>query len=113
MATDAIRTVTHDPGTVSRSGSGKAASITEAYAHNASRVANSAATKGDRLEPSDKGRLLGEAAGLIKRLNALSDVRPEAVERARRMIESGELFCKDAIRQAAEGLKRFLDHQGD
>jgi len=113
MPADAIKTVTLDTGTVSRSASRKAASITEAYnAHNSPRITNAPAAKGDRLELSERGRLLSEASGLAKKLERLPDVRPQTIERAERMMESGELFSKDAIRRAAERLRRFLEHQG-
>ena len=113
MASDAIKTVTGNLGSVGRSQTQRAASVTKAYAHNASRITHNGTAKGDRLEFSQRGRMLSEAEGLAKKLEGAPDVRPEAIEEARKAIDSGELFSKRAIRQAANNLRTFFEQQAD
>ena len=95
-------------GTITLSEGHRAATISEACGTVASAGSTLTAPGKDRLELSDRGRLLSEADGFASRLRKLPDVRPEAVERARRLIESGELFNKDAVRQAAKSLRDLL-----
>ncbi|NQT21595.1 MAG: flagellar biosynthesis anti-sigma factor FlgM [Planctomycetes bacterium] len=109
MAANPIQSPTHNTGTISRSIGKKAASVSETYAHNASDAPKKTSPKGDKLELSDKGRQLGEAAAFTKMLGAMPDVRPQAIENARKAIESGELFSPNAIKQAARNLKPFID----
>ena len=86
----------------------KAASITEAYAHNSSGATTKVASKADKLELSARGRQLGQAAAFAKKLQSMPEPRPDVIENARKMIQSGELFSQEAIRQAASNLKAFL-----
>jgi len=113
MASDAIKTVTGNLGSIGRSKTQRPASATKAYAHNASRITHKATAKGDRLEFSRRGRLLSEAEGLAKKLEGTPDIRPEAIEEAGKAIDSGELFSRRAIRQAANNLRKFLEQQTD
>ncbi|HUS57328.1 MAG TPA: hypothetical protein VM141_01640 [Planctomycetota bacterium] len=102
-------TTTCNTGTISRPGNGKAASITKAYA--ASGALSTTAPQGpqgDRIELSDRGLMLGRAIEIARPLKDVPDVRPEKIEEARKLIESGELFSKDAIRQAARHIKDIL-----
>ena len=108
MASNTIGPLTYNPGTISRSGGRKAASVTEAYAHNSSGASRKVASKADKLELSARGRQLGQAAAFTKKLDTMPEVRPDAIENARKMIQSGELFTQKAIRQAAKNLKNFL-----
>jgi len=105
-----LPTTTLAPGTVSRTGSGKAASVTQAYAHAAgtTAAASNQPARGDRVDISEQGRLLCQALQFAAPLNDVPDVRPDKVEEARKLIESGELFSKDAIRQAASNIKDVL-----
>jgi flagellar biosynthesis anti-sigma factor FlgM len=58
-------------------------------ADKASKPGTTATTKtGDRVEMSDDARLMQTALDAVKKA---PDVRPEAVERARKLMESGEL----------------------
>lgn len=109
MAANAIPTITGNAGTIDRSDRRRASSVTEAYARNTSRTVKTGSAKGDRLDLSEKGRLLGQAALFLNRLNAAPDVRPEAIENARQMAESGELLSRSALREAARNVKKFLD----
>ena len=53
---------------------------------------NRAAATGDRVEVSaDAQKAQGLVADAVKAVNALPDVRPEAVARGRARLESGEL----------------------
>jgi len=104
--------VTYAAGTTSRTNNGKAASVSEAYAHAGSGVSGGGKPagdgNGDRLELSEHGRLLSHAAQLAGKLRDIGDVRPEAIDQARAMIESGELFSSDALRQAARNLMKII-----
>ena len=61
---------------------------------------NRAAATGDRVEVSaDAQKAQGLVANAVKAVNALPDVRPEAVARGRARLESGELGA-DAARLA-------------
>lgn len=99
-------------GTVSHSTGGRAATVSEAYANvkSAGITAPGQQTQatGDKLELSETGKLLSQAAQLAPKLQDVPDVRQDAIDKARQMIESGELFSKDAIRQAARNLRQFL-----
>ena len=108
MASDPIAPLTYNPGTISRSGGRKPASITEAYAHNTSGATRQVASKADKLELSARGQQLSQAAAFTKKLQSMPEVRPDVIENARKMIQSGELFSQKAIRQAASNLKAFL-----
>ena len=99
-------------GTVSHAASGRAATVTEAYSHAKSAGNTAAGTQAqasrDRLELSDAGQLLSDAAQIAKKLHDIPDVRQDVIDNARQMIESGELFSTDALRQAARNLRGFL-----
>ena len=109
-----LPTTTLAPGAISRPGSGKAASVTQAYAHAAGSAgapgapAAPAQSQGDRVDLSEQGRMLGLALQFSAPLKDTPDVRPDKIEEARKLIESGELFSKDAIRQAARQVKDVL-----
>ena len=109
MPSDPIAPLTYNPGTISRSGGRRPASVTEAYAHNTSGATRKVASKAaDKFEISARGQQLGQAAAFTKKLQSMPEVRPDVIENARKMIQSGELFSQEAIRQAASNLKAFL-----
>jgi len=123
-------TATCSPGTISTGSPARPASATQTYAANGTSTVEAAARSIDRVELSDRGRLLALAAsftGPNHRQAALSakvfahshslpglaslaeqDVRPDAIENARRLIESGELFSRDALRRAARKIRPLL-----
>ena len=110
MATTGISpTLTYTAGTVSRPAGGKAASVSEAYAGAGSAITGGTDTRSvDRLELSEQGQLLSRAADLASGLNSLPDARDDAIDKAKAMIESGELFSPSALKQAARNIGRFL-----
>jgi flagellar biosynthesis anti-sigma factor FlgM len=65
-------------------------------ADKAAKVRTADTKQKDSVEPSDEARLAGDA---IEAAKSAPDVRPEAVERARRLMESGNLG-KDAHKLA-------------
>ena len=110
--------VTCATGTVSQTGGGRADSVSETYAPNpavstTARPPSAMPHDGDKLEISELGKLLSSAAELARKLGEVPDTREDAIDTARRMIESGELFSDDAIHQAAHRLKRFLRPDGE
>jgi len=102
-------TTTYSPGSVATSDASRPASATEAYAANGTTSADAAGRNTDRVELSDRGRMMGLAAKFLGQLAVAEDVRPEKIEEARRMIESGELFSSDALRKAARNIRRLLE----
>jgi len=100
-------TASYLAGTVSQTASGRPATITEARDLLGS-ITSTQGDQSDRVELSETGRLLSYASDLARKLKNLPDVRPEVIDNARRMLESGELFSDGVIRKAAGELSRFL-----
>jgi hypothetical protein len=114
MPTTAIpQTVTYNPGSISRSDSRKTALVGEAYIHNSAGSITTTASKTDRVELSERGRLLSQATAFAKGLADLPDIRPDEIEKARQALDSGKLSSREAIRHAARNLRKLLQQHGE
>jgi len=101
-------TASYLAGTVSQASNGRPATITEARDLLGS-ITTTQADQSDRVELSESGRLLSYASDLARKLKDLPDVRPEVIDNARRMLESGELLSDDVIRRVAARLRKLME----
>ncbi len=90
---------------VRRSANKALVSKTNTQAHSKSSKAQSKA--GDLyLESGGHGRV----RSLVDRLAESPEIRPEVVERARALLEAGELDSPERFEQAARGFRGDIDH---
>ena len=92
-------TTTYSPGSVATSDASRPASATEAYSANGTTSVDTVGRKTDRVELSDRGRMMGLAAKFLGQLDAAEDVRPEKIEEAR-----------DVRRVVAESVRGGVPH---
>jgi len=98
---------TTDTGTISRAG---AEAVSSTGASRASGISTSEGLSGgDRVDLSAQGKLLSKAAEIAGKLKDIPDTRQDVIDRAKKLLESGELFSKDNIRKAARNLKPFIE----
>ncbi len=62
----------------------------------------------DRVEISQQAAAVAQVAALARKVLQMSEVRPEVVREARRLVESGEIFSDSMARQTARAMLRQL-----
>lgn len=73
-----------------------------------SQQVNGPGAQRDTIDISAEARLANTVQVSAKKLDDLSDIRPEKVEAARQALESGALFSEQAVREAAEAMVREM-----